>query len=1151
MKRKSAIFGLMVTLAIVLMPAFVMPQARNAVKDREKATPLQIGLTKNVLPLLKSANTTILTENFDAQTFPPSGWTKANPDGGTGWTRVEVGTTPVPGWTSGLVTSPFDGPGVAFCTYNTGGAASNDQYLITPQLALTAGQRLDFWMQKFPDGYSDEVQVRLSTTDNQPESFTVELADYILPFYTGEIEWKHYSIDLSAYAGQNVYIAFREYMADNQSDGAAMFLDQVTVGDAPTDPIAYLNYSAAEFGTIDVGQSSTLSGFEITNIGAGTLTASSVTFSNPVFTSGFDAGAVYLVPEESYGFEITYTPTATAHDECIMTIVTNGGTVEITLTGDGYQMPAGMIQVGQENYIGLGLPMDPSWGYTYSQTIYKQGDINMEGQRITKIRYRYIHYQAAPIEPYTDDIKIFMAHTTAGSLQTWVPLTEMVEVYSGTITCPGNGDEWIELTLTFPFAYNNVDNLVVAFSEYTPGLRSWDDYFVGSTSADIVSMRIREDIPININNPPLPSSFGYIAGFPNIRIQFEALPPEPVIVVLPSAINYGFVEVNKSDSARVTFSNFGGADLNITGVTGLSAPYSMQPPLLTVAPGSTSAPATIYFNPTTTGQHDQLLTFTSNAVNSNNTTALSGYCYPDPTIRSFPYVMGFEGNDDVFPAYGWTTNGWYQGLIPHAGAYSAGVPNWTAGEHIMMTPIIDLPDSMRISFWWADNNNEFPDGKSSGQDGPLIVGQDTTFFEASLDNGATWTTLVTLSAASAEQWHKQWVDLAAYASDTLLLRWRDVTNGDYYSAAGVALDEIIIEYNNPNPQVVLNKNAWDAGIILVGDSAISGPVYSIQNVEGGVLTVGSISGLTGTDYATTFVPGDVSLGLGETYNFGFKYYGNDLGADNAAFQITTSGGSVSVNLLGRSDTIGEFTFESFDAEQFPPLGWKNIDVDGDGYKWNHANDPTVPFYSTHSGIGCAYSSSWDWAILFPDNYFITPEFTVTPQKNELVWWISPHAGTLREHYSVEISTGSFDPADFTILYEETVMDSNWVRRTLSLNDYAGLVVRVAFHHKWSTQKWHLKLDDVVVSPGPIAIEENLPGNMVNIYPNPAKEYINIATPLTIKKITIYNMLGARVMTRNINASECRIDCSSLPEGLYLISIETEKGMVAKRVTISK
>jgi hypothetical protein len=1149
MRRKSTIFGLMLTFAIFLMANAAFSQVRNVIADPDRLIPVQIGLTPNTLPDISSQRTTIISENFDGFSFPPSGWTTANPDGGSGWTWGEVGTTPIPGWNGGTITSPFAGAGVAFCTWITGGAESSDQYLITPQISLPAGQRLDFWLQKWPDAYMDSVQVLISTTGNQADDFTTVLADYILEWYTGNTDWAHHSIDLSAYSGQDVYLAFREYSAITWST-AAVFLDQVTVGDPPVTPVVYLNYTAADFGIVDVGQTSTLTGFRLTNIGSGTLTASDVTFSNPAFSSSLIAENVSLEVDASYDFDVMFSPTVSAQEAGTMTIVTNGGTVTIELTGTGFQMPEGMIQVGHDNYIGLGLPMDASWGYTYSQSIYKQPDLNISDKRITKIQYRYIHYSDYTADPYTDSIRIFMGHTQANSLEAWNPINQMVEVFRGTLTSPGYGDQWIELNLTFPFTYNNQDNLVVAFYEYTPDMRSWDDYFVGSNSDEVVSMRYRSDGEIDIHNPPVIASYGYIQGFPNVRLQFEDLLNEPILVVLPNTIDYGYVQTGNSASADVSFSNFGGSDLHITGVTGLSAPYSMNAPVITVAPGATSAPTTIYFHPTTTGRHNQTLTFTSDATNTNNTVALTGYSYSDPIINEFPYVMGFEGDDEVFPAYGWSTNGWFRGLIPYAGEYSAGVPEWIAGEHTMMTPVIDLPESMRITFWWADNNNDFQGAKSAGTKSPLIIGQDTTFFEVSADLGATWTNLATLSAPAPEQWHKQWIDLGEFATDSLLLRWRDVTNGDYYAAKGVALDEVVIEYNSPDPQVSVNYNLWDASIILVGDSTISGPVFTLQNVEGGILTVSSITDLSGTGFTTTFVPGDVSLGLGETYNFGFTYYGNEIGVDNAVFQIITNGGSATVHLTGEATTIGEFTSESFDGDIFPPLGWKNIDADGDGYKWRHGNDPTVPFYSTHSGIGCAYSSSWDWTILFPDNYLITPEFTVTDQKNALVWWVSPHGSVLNDHYSVEISNGSFDPNDFTILYEETILVDAWVQHSIDLSAYEGQLARIAFRHKWSTQKWHVKLDDVSVIPlETVNAKDNSPEKMVNVYPNPATDHIIINSTEVIQRVSVFNTMGAMLSTTQINDISCQINSSSFSNGLYILRIETDKGVVTKRVNV--
>lgn len=69
-------------------------------------------------------------------------------DGGTGWNRQLAGTTPIPGWNGGVITAPSGGGNaVAFCTWNTGGASSNDQWLITPQVTnVQTGDMLTFWM---------------------------------------------------------------------------------------------------------------------------------------------------------------------------------------------------------------------------------------------------------------------------------------------------------------------------------------------------------------------------------------------------------------------------------------------------------------------------------------------------------------------------------------------------------------------------------------------------------------------------------------------------------------------------------------------------------------------------------------------------------------------------------------------------------------------------------------------------------------------------------------------------------------------------------------------------------------------------------------------------------------------------------------------
>ncbi len=78
----------------------------------------------------------------------------------------------------------------------------NADWLITPQIPVVSGDELEFWVRSW---YSTEnLQVRLSTTGSNTGSFNTQLAN----LQNLTTTYQQVSIDLSPYAGQNVYIAF-------------------------------------------------------------------------------------------------------------------------------------------------------------------------------------------------------------------------------------------------------------------------------------------------------------------------------------------------------------------------------------------------------------------------------------------------------------------------------------------------------------------------------------------------------------------------------------------------------------------------------------------------------------------------------------------------------------------------------------------------------------------------------------------------------------------------------------------------------------------------------------------------------------------------------------------------------------------------------
>jgi uncharacterized repeat protein (TIGR03803 family) len=90
-------------------------------------------------------------------------------------------------------------------------------------------------------------------------------------------------------------------------------------------------------------------------------------------------------------------------------------------------------------------------------------------------------------------------------------------------------------------------------------------------------------------------------------------------------------------------------------------------------------------------------------------------------------------------------------------------------------------------------------------------------------------------------------------------------------------------------------------------------------------------------------------------------------------------------------------------------------------------------------------------------------------------------------------------------------------------------------------------------PGGIA--ENQIEKNFNIYPNPATNKIIIANNGDLQKetfISIYNVQGEQVISNTFNyQNSMDMDVSSLANGIYMVKIQTEKGLAVKKLLIQK
>ena len=72
---------------------------------------------------------------------------------------------------------------------------------------------------------------------------------------------------------------------------------------------------------------------------------------------------------------------------------------------------------------------------------------------------------------------------------------------------------------------------------------------------------------------------------------------------------------------------------------------------------------------------------------------------------------------------------------------------------------------------------------------------------------------------------------------------------------------------------------------------------------------------------------------------------------------------------------------------------------------------------------------------------------------------------------------------------------------------------------------------------------------LKVYPNPVRDILTISYSENISGYKLYNALGQQLMTRNSNATETKVDMSSLPAGTYLL--EVSAGGKSKMVKLLK
>ena len=268
------------------------------------------------------AQVPVFTEGFE-ETSLPTGWTIIDADqDDNNWEHISV---------QGDLSSGHTGTG-AYASYSfenaTYDALTPDNWLVTPAIALSGTSSLTYWFivaQAYP---SDHYGVYISTTSATDTSAFTLLYEETPTAANGV--WTMRTVDLTSYAGNTVYIAFRHF---NCTDQFVLVLDDITVYSTSSESVLVATPEEISFGSVEINTTSSVQTVQvIANNITETISASVATpFEISADNSSFGSSAT--LPVGGGDLYVRYAPTATGAHQDTLTITAGTFSQTVVLSG--------------------------------------------------------------------------------------------------------------------------------------------------------------------------------------------------------------------------------------------------------------------------------------------------------------------------------------------------------------------------------------------------------------------------------------------------------------------------------------------------------------------------------------------------------------------------------------------------------------------------------------------------------------------------------------------------------------------------------------------------------------------------------------------------------------------------------------------------
>jgi hypothetical protein len=538
------------------------------------------------------------------------------------------------------------------------------------------------------------------------------------------------------------------------------------------------------------------------------------------------------------------------------------------------------------------------------------------------------------------------------------------------------------------------------------------------------------------------------------------------------------------------------------------------------------------------GPYDFYYNVTS-GTNANSVTTLQ------PSTASLPVANNFTGFtganlNTVFP-------GWYESAIitPSASVPSNSYPGtsasaWTNSSALgvptakvnnffntknewIISPKVTLTATSRLKFKAA-----ISEYNSGAVDPERMVGTDDKVdVMISTDGcGSSWTTLYSFDASNTTTLTNVLTDyvfdLAAYTGQTVQIAFRatdgPVDNAPDYDFHVTNINIELIPSCEPPTALSVNTitNAtanlvWTAGAnetLWNVEYGVTGFVQGTGILANGVTNPYSVSGLTANTTYQYYVQSDCG--------------GTGLSTWVGPFSFTTTCVSSSVPYS-----------QNFESAVVPALPSCTSQVNaGTGNLWTVESNPGYGFTTK--------ALRYAWNATNPANvWFFTQGVNLTAGQEYKISYNYGNAGTtFPEKLKVAYGTSNTPAGMVNVLADYPNINQATIQNDLVVfTPVANGVYYFGFQAYSITDRFYLFVDNILVDVN--LSSSSFDTTSFKAYPNPVTNILNLSYSSEISSVEVFNMLGQKVLVKELNVAQGQIDMSNLNAGNYIVKVTAD------------